>query len=111
MPLKAVFLDIDGTLVDSNELHVAAWEEAFKKGGRRVEKADIRNQIGKGADQLIPALAPGLKPFSASQEAVVEPPKLATCRRHEEMEISSVSELLRPAAGLGAADRKICESH
>lgn len=62
MPLKAVFLDIDGTLVDSNELHVAAWEEAFKKGGQRVGKPDIRTQIGKGADQLIPFLAPGLAP-------------------------------------------------
>lgn len=62
MPLKAVFLDIDGTLVDSNELHVAAWDEAFRKAGHRVEKAGIRTQIGKGADQLIPALAPGLDP-------------------------------------------------
>ncbi len=29
----AVLLDIDGTLVDSNEAHVAAWVEARKRGG------------------------------------------------------------------------------
>jgi HAD superfamily hydrolase (TIGR01509 family) len=60
MPLKAIFFDIDGTLVDSNELHVMAWDEAFRDHGMRTEPAVIRNQIGKGADQLIPSLFPGL---------------------------------------------------
>jgi HAD superfamily hydrolase (TIGR01509 family) len=60
MRLKAVFLDIDGTLVDSNEFHVMAWQEAFLDSGHRLEKDAIRVQIGKGADQLIPALLPGL---------------------------------------------------
>src|ERR1700761_3788573 len=58
MPLKAVFFDIDGTLVDSNEFHVMAWDEAFQDHGFKAEKAQIRTQIGKGADQLIPSLLP-----------------------------------------------------
>lgn len=56
MPLKAVFFDIDGTLVDSNEYHVMAWDEAFRDHGFVADKDDIRGQIGKGADQLIPSL-------------------------------------------------------
>jgi beta-phosphoglucomutase-like phosphatase (HAD superfamily) len=60
VPLKAVFLDIDGTLVDSNEFHVMAWEEAFRDSGHLISREKIRGQIGKGADQLIPALTPGL---------------------------------------------------
>lgn len=60
MPLKAVFFDIDGTLVDSNEFHVMAWDEAFRDHGVHAEKAIIRGQIGKGADQLIPALFPDM---------------------------------------------------
>lgn len=60
MPLKAVFFDIDGTLVDSNEFHVMAWDEAFRDHGLVPDKADIRSQIGKGADQLIPSIFPGL---------------------------------------------------
>jgi membrane protein len=60
MPLKAVFFDIDGTLVDSNEAHVKAWDEAFGNHGHRIAAEDIRGQIGKGADQLIPALLPDL---------------------------------------------------
>ena len=58
MLLKAVFFDIDGTLVDSNEFHVMAWEEAFRHHGLLADKATIRGQIGKGADQLIPSLFP-----------------------------------------------------
>ncbi|WP_457355287.1 YhjD/YihY/BrkB family envelope integrity protein [Sphingomonas sp. UYP23] len=56
--VKAVFFDIDGTLVDSNDLHVAAWDEAFREYGYAVEPAAIREQIGKGGDLLVPALLP-----------------------------------------------------
>ena len=58
MPLKAIFFDIDGTLVDSNKFHVMAWDEAFRSYGYQIEKAIIRGQMGKGADQLIPFLVP-----------------------------------------------------
>lgn len=34
MAIKAVLFDIDGTLVDSNEQHVWAWEEAFRELAR-----------------------------------------------------------------------------
>ncbi len=56
--VRAVLLDIDGTLVDSNEYHVKAWEEAFRRCGHMVATHAIRQQIGKGADQLIPTLLP-----------------------------------------------------
>jgi membrane protein len=61
MTIKAVFFDIDGTLVDSNEFHVSAWERAFQERLHPVDRAAIRRQIGKGADMLLPALAPELK--------------------------------------------------
>jgi HAD superfamily hydrolase (TIGR01509 family) len=60
MTIKAVFFDIDGTLVDSNEFHVSAWERAFQESLFPVDRAAIRRQIGKGADMLLPALAPEL---------------------------------------------------
>jgi membrane protein len=70
MPLKAVFFDIDGTLVDSNEFHVMAWEEAFRDHGVLTDKATIRGQIGKGADQLIPSLFPDMA--EDQQKAIAE---------------------------------------
>jgi HAD superfamily hydrolase (TIGR01549 family) len=52
--IQAVIFDIDGTLVDSVDLHAQAWQVAFRQFGRDVPFADIRSQIGKGADQLLP---------------------------------------------------------
>lgn len=60
MPLQAVLFDLDGTLVDSNDYHVAAWEVAFGEAGYAISAARIRGQIGKGGDNLVPALLPGL---------------------------------------------------
>jgi HAD superfamily hydrolase (TIGR01549 family) len=52
--LKAVLLDIDGTLIDSNDKHTDCWIEAFKHFGKEVERKTIRMQIGKGGDLLVP---------------------------------------------------------
>ncbi|WP_294391585.1 HAD family hydrolase [uncultured Sphingomonas sp.] len=60
MPIKAVLFDIDGTLVDSNDQHVIAWEEAFAGIGARFDRQVIHDQIGKGTDMLVPTLLPGM---------------------------------------------------
>ncbi len=52
--LKAIIFDIDGTLVDSVDLHARAWQETFRHFGREVEFERVRHQIGKGGDQLMP---------------------------------------------------------
>ena len=52
--LRAVIFDVDGTLVDSNEFHVEAWVEAFRQYGKTVNPADVRPQIGKGGDEVMP---------------------------------------------------------
>ena len=52
--IKAVIFDLDGTLVDSNELHVESWERAFRKYGKRFSLDELRKQIGKGSDQYLP---------------------------------------------------------
>jgi len=53
MPQAAIF-DLDGTLVDSVDLHASAWQEALVKFGHPVTFEQARSQIGKGGDQLIP---------------------------------------------------------
>ncbi|BAU92958.1 HAD superfamily hydrolase [Methylorubrum populi] len=52
--VKAVVFDIDGTLLDSVDLHARAWVEAFAHFGIETEEAEVRHQIGKGGDQLLP---------------------------------------------------------
>ncbi len=56
--IKAILFDVDGTLIDSNHLHAAAWREAFLHFGVDLPLDRIRSQIGKGGDNLIPALLP-----------------------------------------------------
>jgi HAD superfamily hydrolase (TIGR01509 family) len=51
---EAVIFDIDGTLLDSVDLHAQAWQEALRKFGHDIPFVQIRRQIGKGGDQLLP---------------------------------------------------------
>lgn len=51
---QAVIFDIDGTLLDSVDLHAQAWQEAFRHFGHDIPYPEIRSQIGKGGDQLLP---------------------------------------------------------
>jgi HAD superfamily hydrolase (TIGR01509 family) len=52
--VKAVFLDIDGTLMDTNYLHIEAWAQAFEGVGARPPRSRIHHEVGKGSDKLIP---------------------------------------------------------
>ena len=52
--LGAIIFDVDGTLVDSVDLHAEAWQRAFAHFGHDFDVADLRGQIGKGGDQLMP---------------------------------------------------------
>ena len=51
---KAVIFDVDGTLIDSVDLHAQSWQDAFREYGRDIPLDDIRMQIGKGGDELMP---------------------------------------------------------
>jgi HAD superfamily hydrolase (TIGR01549 family) len=51
---KAAIFDLDGTLLDSVDLHAMAWHEAMIKFGHDVSFEQVRSQIGKGGDKLIP---------------------------------------------------------
>ena len=52
--VKALIFDVDGTLVDSVAIHAKAWQEAFDEFGHAVAFEDLRGQIGKGGDELMP---------------------------------------------------------
>lgn len=54
---RAALVDIDGTLVDSNDAHAHAWIAALAERGRYVEFEHVRPLIGMGADKLLPKLA------------------------------------------------------
>jgi phosphoglycolate phosphatase-like HAD superfamily hydrolase len=70
MPYRAVLLDVDGTLVDSNDAHAHSWVEALAESGRRVDFLRARPLIGMGADKVLPALI-GIAADSAEGEQIV----------------------------------------
>jgi HAD superfamily hydrolase (TIGR01509 family) len=77
--VKAVIFDIDGTLVDSVDLHAEAWQAAFRHFGYDLPFERIRSQIGKGGDQLMPALLP--KPEVERRGEEIEQYRLDLFRR------------------------------
>ena len=52
--LSTVILDIDGTLIDSNDAHARAWVDTFAEFGYEVPFERVRPLIGMGSDKLLP---------------------------------------------------------
>ncbi|MYW07994.1 HAD-IA family hydrolase [Streptomyces sp. SID2563] len=50
---RAALFDVDGTLVDTNYLHVTAWWEAFHQAGHTVPMPAIHRAIGLGSGDLV----------------------------------------------------------
>src|SRR6204780_3842196 len=51
--INAVIFDVDGTLIDSVDLHARAWQDIFLKHGVKTDFQAVRDQIGKGGDKLM----------------------------------------------------------
>lgn len=72
MPRYAgVILDVDGTLVDSNDAHAKAWIAAMAEHGYRIPFESVRKLIGMGGDKLLPA-AIGIEESTPVGKAIAE---------------------------------------
>ena len=70
MTYKAVLLDIDGTLIDSNDAHANAWVDAGKEFGYDINYDHVRWLIGMGGDKVLPAVT-GLQEESDEGERIL----------------------------------------
>jgi len=52
-PVNGVILDVDGTLIDSNDAHARAWVDAFAEFEYDVPYARARALVGMGGDNLL----------------------------------------------------------
>ncbi|MFF7330143.1 HAD family hydrolase [Streptomyces sp. NPDC090306] len=52
-PVRAAVFDVDGTLVDTNHLHVVTWWEAFRQAGHTVPTHAVHRAVGLGSTDLI----------------------------------------------------------
>jgi HAD superfamily hydrolase (TIGR01509 family) len=55
--IKAVIFDIDGTLVDTVDLHAESWVRAFKHFGVEAPYDAVRDRIGEGGDRIVAEFA------------------------------------------------------
>jgi HAD superfamily hydrolase (TIGR01509 family) len=69
--IRGVILDVDGTLVDSNDAHARAWVEALAEQGIEVSFEKVRRLIGMGGDKLLPRVA-GLEEDSPRGKVISE---------------------------------------
>lgn len=91
MGLQAVILDVDGTLILSNDAHAQAWVEAFAAYGYEVPFENVRPLIGMGGDQVIPKMVPGLSSEEGDGKAISE--------RRKELMLNRFGPTLAPAKG------------
>ena len=74
--VRVVILDVDGTLIDSNDLHALAWVDALAAFGLAVPFEEVRPLIGMGGDKLLPIVAglrddePGGKQITERRSAI-----------------------------------------
>ena len=54
--IRAAILDVDGTLIDSNDAHAAAWVDVCREFGRDPDFHHVRRLIGMGGDKVLPEL-------------------------------------------------------
>ncbi|HET9425601.1 MAG TPA: hypothetical protein VFO55_09530, partial [Gemmatimonadaceae bacterium] len=53
---KAILLDVDGTLIDSNEAHARAWVDVGREEGFAIHYEVVRPLVGMGGDKVVPIL-------------------------------------------------------
>lgn len=91
MAVQGVILDVDGTLVLSNDAHAQAWVKAFAELGYDVAFEQVRPLIGMGGDRIIPKLVPGLSKEEGDGKAISD--------RRKEIVINQFGPQLQPTPG------------
>jgi HAD superfamily hydrolase (TIGR01509 family) len=91
MSFEGFLIDMDGTLVLSNDAHAQSWVEAFADFGYQVSYDRVRPLIGMGGDQIIPMFAPGLSDKEGQGKEIAS--------RRKELVINKFVPNLAPAKG------------
>jgi phosphoglycolate phosphatase-like HAD superfamily hydrolase len=91
-----VVFDVDGTLLDTNYLHVTAWWEAFRERGHDVQCADIHRALGMGSMELIERVLGGPDPSVSAAHSRNYAPYLGRIRP-----LPGAADLLRATARIG----------
>jgi HAD superfamily hydrolase (TIGR01509 family) len=99
-PLRAVLFDIDGTLVDSNYLHVDTWDRALAEAGIPAPVWRIHRSIGMDSKKLLQAVA-GDAPDDVAEGAKEQHGRYYKENADRLRPFAGARDLLRAIDGLG----------
>ncbi|MBD1867320.1 HAD family hydrolase [Oculatella sp. FACHB-28] len=91
MAIEGVILDVDGTLVVSNDAHAQAWVEAFADYGYEISFDQVRPLIGMGGDKVVPRMVSSLNGKNGTGKEIAN--------RRKELIISKFGAQLPPTKG------------
>jgi phosphoglycolate phosphatase-like HAD superfamily hydrolase len=97
VPVRGVLLDVDGTLLDSNDAHARSWVDIFRRHGFAIPFERVRPLIGEGGDKLLPQLT-GIDAESARGKALSEERRTLFLRQY--------LPALAPTPGQGRSSRR-----
>ncbi|MFH8769343.1 HAD family hydrolase [Streptomyces sp. NPDC085866] len=100
---RAAIFDVDGTLVDTNHLHVVTWWEAFRQAGRHVPMREIHRAVGlSGGDLLDHLLGEGTDRHPDEDEQLAAAHHVLYATYFERLPaLEEAGDLLRALAGRG----------
>ncbi|WP_410510697.1 HAD family hydrolase [Nodosilinea sp. E11] len=102
MALDGIILDIDGTLVLSNDAHAESWVESFANHGYEVDFDQVRPMMGMGGDQLMPKLIPEL--------SEAEEPGKTIASDRKDLVLNEYVHQIKSAKGARALVQKMLEA-
>src|SRR3954469_23166524 len=88
--VRGVLLDVDGTLLDSNDAHARSWVEVFERHGMPIGFERVRPLVGEGGDKLLPQLT-GIDAQSQRGKALSE--------ERRQLFLEKFLPMLRPTRG------------
>lgn len=99
---RAAIFDVDGTLADTNHLHVVTWWEALRQAGRLVSMREIHRSVGlSGGDLLDHLLGDDDRDPDEDEQIVAAHHALYATYFERLPALDAAGDLLRALAGRG----------
>lgn len=98
---RAAVFDVDGTLADTNYLHVTSWWQAFRGAGHDVAMSDIHRAVGLGSGDLVAHLLGDDRDHDRDEEISAAHSTLYGTYFGRLTAFDSAADLLRVLAGQG----------
>ncbi|MFD3540812.1 HAD family hydrolase [Streptomyces sp. NPDC058662] len=98
---RAALFDVDGTLTDTNHLHVTCWWEALRQAGHRVPMHAVHRAIGLPGEDLIAHLLGEDRDKGADESLSAAHDTLYATYFDRFLAFDAAADLLRALAGAG----------